>query len=330
VYFAGSFDMPPVPETNVHGEIGGGFLVGDGHYSAALALTDDLGRACSHAWQIDAHFERSARGLQSALAPGAVTDLSWAPAAAPREPAFGRLTVLLHAAPAWPRASLLQADDLERWLGELASLLEQAPARLVRLVVFSLAQQKVLFREDDFHLDDLNRVAETIYNLQLATVDYHALQRPTGDADLLAEMVNREMGAAEPSQTVIFVGPYGPSPNHVPRGALRGPPPGAKGPPQRYYYVQYWAHLQYWADSRLPHGAMPRALLAIRPPVLPFQGRLGSRGDGDMVPVPTRPPTIIPADDIISSLVAMLKGKTLDVHSPADFVKALRKIGARK
>jgi hypothetical protein len=315
-YFISRFNLPPVPETKELGEIGGGFLLGNGHYSVTLALTDDLGRLCRHEWQVDALFERSARGLRNALAPNAITELSWVRAPANRAPVLDRMTIMLQAAPRLPRASTLEASDLEQWLGELGSLREQVPARKERLVVFNLEQQKVLFEADDFHLSDLNRVAEAIYNLQLNTVDFHILQKTGGDVDLLAGIVNRELSSTEPSEAVVFMGPYRPSRNRVSRTALAEPLPRLKNAPQRFYYVQYWA--------------IPRIRAPIGPAMEPFQRRGGGSRGGGMDPAPFNLGGGAAGNDIIRSLMGMLKGKTLVVNSPGDFAKAVRRIAARK
>ena len=142
----------------------------------ALTLRDDQGRTCSYSWQIEAASARDTRGLERPLPAGSIRELSWSPSATRPEPVFGRLTVLLHAAPISPRSPLLRARDTVLLLGALCSLLEQAPARSVRLVVFNLAQQKELSRDEEFQLSEINTVARKINNLQLHLVDYRVVR----------------------------------------------------------------------------------------------------------------------------------------------------------
>jgi len=302
VYLASSLSLLPIPQTKFYAEFGGGFLVGDGHYSAALLLTDDLGRVCSREWQFDAHFDRRALGLENALPPGSVVALSRTPANPERAPVFERLTAMIHVAAA-------------SWRDELVSVLEQVPARKVRLVLFNLEQQKLLFRQDNFQPSDLNSATDGVHNLLRGAVDYHILQHATGDADLLADLVNRELQAAEPSDAVILVSTWSPSVHRVAPGVMATLPRDRGGALQRYFYIRYvpTSSSRCWA----PCIDMPSSQVTAETP---------------MCPCSLTPPKGSPGNpvDMIGSLVATLKGTTLNVRSPADFAKAIRAIVARK
>jgi hypothetical protein len=319
VYFLNRFRLPPVPETKAWGEVGGAVQLGEGRYAASVLVRDDMGRTCTHDWPIDIQYQRAARGLETAMPAGVVTSLWTHASTARREPAFDRLTVLLHAAPAASRAMQLRPGDLELWLSEVTSLLEQAPARHVRFVVFNLEQQRELFRDEDFQLDRLNLAAEAIYNLQLLTVDYHVLQRRTGDVDFLADLVNQEMTIPERSEAVVFVGPYRFSPNKVQRWALTRPEWETKSDAQRYFYLRY--------------RPMPRIFFPGVGPLedmeMGFQRGGGGGGGGGRGGQPMPDPFGMANQDAIGSLVSMLKGKTLDVYSPHDFANAVRKVAKK-
>jgi hypothetical protein len=298
VYLASQFELAPVPETKAEGEIGGAFLLGEGRYEASLALQDDLRRVCTAGWQIDAN-GRSVRGLENLLPPGTVAELSSAPAQTHQDAVFDRLTVLVHAAPAVARESRLQASDLVTSLGELSSLLAERPARSVRLVVFNLAQQTELLRQEPFHLADLNHVQQALYNLQLARVDYRVLQNRGGEADLLTGIVERELDASDPPDAVVFLGPRLRSPSGLAKRALSIP---KKMP--RFFYVARWR-----APRRT--GGTPNDM----------EGRFGA------LPLDPLPARVRSGTDVIAEMVARLKGKTFDVQSPSDFAKAIRQIG---
>jgi len=301
IYLGSHFELPPVPDTKAEGEIGGGFLLGEGRYEVTLALEDEQGRTCTAAWQIEAS-GRAVRGFDNVLPPGAVAELSSAPAESSQDPVFERLTVLVHAAPATERDARLQASDLVTSLGELSSLVGQRPARSVRLVVFNLTQQTELLRKDPFRLADLNAVQQALYNLQLAQVDYRVLQNRNGETELLAGIVEREMSAAEPPEAVVFLGPRLRSPAGLAKRALAIP---KKMP--RFFYVARWR------TPRQGSGGTPGDM----------KGRLGAF---QLDPLPARVHT---ETDVIAEMVARLKGKTFDVESPADFAKAIRQIGRR-
>jgi hypothetical protein len=80
--------------------------------------------------------------------------------------------VLLHAAPISFRRTRMRASDRIVLLGALSALLEQLPTRHVRLALFNLDQQKELLRQDGFTLDGIDRVAQSMNEVELGTVDY--------------------------------------------------------------------------------------------------------------------------------------------------------------
>jgi hypothetical protein len=157
---------------------------------------------------------------------------------------IGRLTVLLHAAPLYPRSLRFRTQDRLLLVSSLASLLEALPARSVRVVVFNLDQQKELFRQDDLTPDAFDQVAQSTSNLQLQLVDYRVLQNRHGHVSLLADLINQELGASEPSDEVIFLGPTSRFYDKLPDAALEQP---AAATPQ-FFYFQYKPYFGREAD----------------------------------------------------------------------------------
>jgi hypothetical protein len=211
VYLAAYYRLPDIPKTNMELEVGGGFLLGPGSYHVLWKLVDDSGRICRSAWTAEAKLSHSEKKLRLAIPPSTIADFSGrglppADAAADDAPPF-RLTVMLHAAPASPRRTRLTGRDRFLLLGTLSSLLERLPARSVRLVVFNLDQQRELYRQDEFHLDNLDHVARSIDELELGLVDVHVLENRKGHVDLLASLMNREVTDPNPSDVVLFLGP---------------------------------------------------------------------------------------------------------------------------
>jgi hypothetical protein len=176
--------------------------------------------------------------VRVALPPGTVTDLSLR--GIPRAESLKddaapiRLTVLLHAAPISPRRTRVGARDRGLLLGALSSLLERVPVRSVRLVVFNLDQQRELYRQEEFTPQSFGRVAESFDTLQLDLVDYRVLQKRSGHLDLLADLLNGELKAREPSDVVLFLGPLARFTEKVPSQELETP----QGSPPRFYYFQ--------------------------------------------------------------------------------------------
>ena len=311
VYLSHRMALPAVPKTNMEAEVGGVYLLGEGRYSVKWLLLDDSGRVCRKEWRIDAKLGRSERSVKLAIPERTVADLSLRTLPArPRSPddaAPFRLTVLLNAAPLAPRRTSMRAGDRVMLLATLASFLERVPARSVRLIVFNLEQQKILFRQDGFTPDEMDQVAQAINELQLGLVDYHVLQNRTGHLDLLAGMVNEELRAPEPSDAVVFLGPQARFADKISEDVLEKP----HGTAPHFFYLQF-----------MP---FPRIAPSVAPPPLARQGP----------PLPPPPP--VPGaglaepgmPDSISIAVAKLKGKTITLHTPGEFEKAIEQVERR-
>jgi hypothetical protein len=207
-------------------------------------------------------------------------------------------------------------------LDALLALMEQMPARSVRLVVFSLDQQKEILRNDHFTLDALPEVARSLD--EPGAVDYRALQNTAGAVDFIESLVNREMHASEPSGAVVFLGPHAIQ-NTRPSAAF-GLAPGAK---QQYFYL-------VWANPEARHGfAGAGAVAGMRSPRFPAV-RMDAQADDPDIMLPNTPPGIHPADrpnirpnrgpDSIQYAVDQLRGTILKIDSPDSFANAVAEI----
>jgi hypothetical protein len=245
VYLGHRFTLPNVPKTKVETEFGGAYLLGEGGYSVQWVLHDDAGRVCRKSWHVDVRRNRGERDVKVAMPRGSVWSLSMRgppggnssanPDVSRKEDApVLRLTVMMHAAPLFPRRTRMRPNDTITLLSSLSSLLERVPARSVRLVVFNLDQQKELYRKDGFTLDSLDQVSAAINSMELDLVDVETLQNRQGHVDLIAGMVNQEIRATEPSDVVVFLGPMARYEDKIPRQAVEKTP----GPSPRFFYFQ--------------------------------------------------------------------------------------------
>ncbi len=243
VYFVSRYRLPDVPKTTTEVEVGGGYLLGEGKYRVAWKLTDDSGRVCRKEWQVEAKRGRGDRKVKVALAPNTIDAFSsWVVGGRGNTddaPAI-RLTVLMHAAPNSPRRMRMSARDRVTLLGTLSSLLERLPTSSVRLVVFNLDQQRELYRQDNFSSPGFTDVARSLDGLELGLVDYHVLQNRQGHVDLLADLVNGEVNAPQPSDVVLFLGPMARFFERMPDSVLEKPSGGAP----RFFYFQYRPFIQ--------------------------------------------------------------------------------------
>lgn len=246
VYLASRTPLPEVPKTKVEIEMGGGYLLGEGRYDVRWMMIDDQDRACHKDWTIDAKLTRAERLARVAMPPNTVDafSLRGSPGAAPPHddaPPF-RITILMHAAPLSPRRNRLRATDQMMLIGSLSALLERLPTRSVRMVVFNLDQQKELYRRDGFTSDAIQQVARALNTLELNVIDYHTLLNRRGHIDLLADLVNREVHAEQPSDAVVILGPVARFIDKPPQGMLEKP----AGVLPRFFFFQYkpWAPQQ--------------------------------------------------------------------------------------
>lgn len=221
---------------------------------------------------------------------------------------------MIHAAPLLPRSSKLHDDDIAMLVGSLSSLLEQLPARSVRLVVFNLDQQAVLFQQDGFAAKDLEKFISALNQLQLALVDYRTLQKRASPSGLLADLVQAELRGDKSSDALILLGPRSPTHDDIPPETLDQFPATIPG----LYYLQY--------QTRLPLRAGPAPV----PPGPPSMGRdgplrAGRSADGSFKRGSLTPPGW---PDSIEKLLGRLKGKTIAIRTPHDFADAIRHIEA--
>jgi hypothetical protein len=251
-FYLGSYTrLRNAPKNNGQREFGGFYQVGEGRYTVDWMLADDLNRICRKSWKVEAKLDAHERGLNLGMAAntaGPVTFRRWSQQGDSDDPAIGRLTVLLHAAPLYPRSTRFRIQDRLMLISSLASLLEALPARSVRVVVFNLDQQKELFRRDDLTPDSFDQVAQSTSNMQLEVVDYQVLRNRRGHIGLLTDLIKQELDAAEPSDKVIFLGPPSRYYDKLPDASLDQ---HAASAPQFFYfkYKPYWGRDADFPDS---------------------------------------------------------------------------------
>jgi hypothetical protein len=327
-------------------DVAGLYFLGTGRYSVEAALRDDRNRICRKQWQIVVGSSRADRAVPLVLPPQTVRPFS--PIVSPdaqhqdNAPPI-RLSVLLNAAAFSTVRTNIRPYDRAVLLGALTALLEHLPAESVRLVVFSLEQQREVYRSEHFAPADMNHAADAIRSLQQATVDVRVLQKPLGHVDFLAGLIGRERGAPNPADTIVFLGPTSRYENKIPESAL--PAPSEAG--TRFFYVRYESARRpsgappdlpgiLWPDTGRSGGTVGAPTPGMTPaesasaPRLPSSGGNVGNGSGrGHTSSPTPPSPLPPLEgqtDIISAAVARLKGKTLTIRRPADLAKAIRRI----
>jgi hypothetical protein len=309
-YLTDSANLLPGTRPDGAAEITGTYLLGEGHYHAELALSDESGRVCYKDWQILAAKGISERSIKVAMAPGQVADLSYhgnRAAAMPAGPPVPRsLTILLNCSAPYRREGLEVSEswgDYRMTLrGILESLLERLPGTAVRLVVFDLERRSESLRQDGFTLQDMPKAEHAAEDLEHDVVSVSDLQNQPGPWLFLEDLIRKEEQSPTPSDAVLFLGARIGIPSPLPAHFLDSE--RQVGP--RFLY------LQYWPDKIPPDFDQPR-------------GTCGGRGS---------PPCLIKKherepDDAIDLSILRLKGGTMAVHWTADFAKAVEAIKHR-
>jgi hypothetical protein len=345
-----------VVKTNVNFELSGSYLLGAGRYAVESTLYDDNNRTCKREWRINAALTRKERAVQLSLPPFTVRDLPGIRASDWKRPTgTAPLTILLNAAPLSPRRTRMHPADRNLLLSALAAIVGRVPGAPVRLVVFSLEEQKELFRRDNFSVNALSDAARAIDSLELSIVDVSVLQKPSGHIDLLASLINQELRAPVPAGAVILLGPLSRFDGKIPEGSL-----GQRPTATRFFYVECRPaprRIFPPADSGGSSGSdMPTTnSRPVGPGSGSQSGPAGSTGSSSSSSAPAPPPShtsdpsdpsavshsgrgaraaIPPPDvpagerdtDIIKAAVARLGGHTLVVQSPADLARAIGRL----
>jgi hypothetical protein len=169
-------------------------------------------------------------------------------------------------------------------------------------VVFSLEQQKELLRREDFHLQDLDLVANVLNDLTLGRVDSGVLRDPGGRVKLVSGLLTSEMSRAERADLVVVLGPPERYDDKLPAELLAKPPEG--GP--RFFYVQYRP-----APRMVPSPAFDLA-----------------RASGETAPqlIFTNDPAADNTSGLLRSAIKRVQGEVLTVYTPGQFAKAVERI----
>src|SRR5690348_1847250 len=226
-------------------------------------------------------------------------------AAHPQTAKIPRLTILLHAVPRRSRAYTMEADDTSMLVDMLSSVMEQLPAREVRMVLFSLEQQRELLRYDDFTSADISHVSDALNHVELGKVDYSVLRNQKGSAAMLSDLVDKELHREHPSDAVVFLGAHSRTSDPIPESLQ----PSAASP--QFFYLEYRRIQLFRGTTPMRRGR----------PMITAQSRAGEDpGSMDMSIRYARIP------DSIEQMIGRLKGHTLTLDKPRDFAAAIARV----
>jgi hypothetical protein len=254
VFFGEYFKLPAVPAGGYPGgtqiECSGGFSVGEGKYEVAVLTVDDLGRSYQKRWSISGVRSRAQQEVPEAIPAHTIRPLQFRPWDGKLQPDGSgiRLTVLLDVAPLNPYVFKLRAWDRSFLMSSLASLLQQTPCVAVRLIAFSLQQQREVFRQEQFDQSGFVKLSHAVGDLELGVISAHDLQNRLGWLELLAGLSNQEVIAHDLSDVVVFLGPATAQYRKVPQEMLKP----RETTNRKFFYFEYypsWRGGREFADS---------------------------------------------------------------------------------
>ena len=217
--------------------MGGSFLLGEGRHDDKWSLLDDLGQVCrQERTPLEARLggsERSAK-RHDAARHGWRSHMAFDVRCRCHFPSNPRhVTVLLNSVlPVKPEPGQDGASEsphlVRRSMGTLLSILESLPERMpatsVRLVVFDPDQQRELFRQDDFKVDEIHRIAHTADGIDQWAVGHSAIRTRWEPEISSPTLRTRRFGQRSPPDDVVFLGlPWGGAKNypHLPSRLAR-------------------------------------------------------------------------------------------------------------
>ena len=342
-YFLSRIDFQDTATSKPDGGVRGSFVVGEGKYSVEMIYGDDLHRACRSEWRIEAELNGSKHRLRAGLPPPTVTGFSSVTHFAPpdaNQSNLGRLTVLMHVAPSSARSAKLPPNDALKLLGSLSALLEQLHARLARVVIFDLEQQKIVLRKEPFTAADLPEVTKLLNQVQSGVVDYSTLRNPKGAIDLLTQLTEEEGSELHASDALVFLGLHREGSASIRSGMVKRFRDGPRifylecGPPPSLPTVVQKSGAEITAETPTaepePHDYDDTNSVdhfsALDQPDDPDIGRNLSLADQrDNVDSPSQ----VGHPDIIEQLVRRLKGEVIPIRIPSDSAHAIQRIAMR-
>jgi hypothetical protein len=228
VYFFQRFSIPPI-ESDTRGEayLPGEFTLGPGRYSVDWLLRDGGGRVCSSHWQLEAELDDDYARVPLPIGPDTAAE---APQDAfhqppPVERAMDdrplHVKLLVNFSPANPDETTLKPWDLRAIVLILRGITREPQIGRFSLVAFSLAEEKVIYRQDDVPSIDFPALGEAVSALTFGTVDYQRLQDPMSAPRFLAGLLTEAPAAMGPGpDAVVLIGPKAMLKNNIPQRVL--------------------------------------------------------------------------------------------------------------
>ena len=228
-YFSQRMRVPAIEEDATGSALlHGNFDIGEGKYKIDWLMRDRSERVCSAYWEAEAVLPPKDKDLSLMLAPGAVraTDMEDFKEDPPVERIQGQpplnVKILVNFAPLNSGATVLQPPDTNALLSVLRTIEREPRIGRFSVVAFSLAGQRVVYRQDNADRIDFPALGDSLRQLNLGTIDSKTLSQKHGDTEFLANLIRKELGGKDHPDAVVFAGPKTLLDENVPEDALKG------------------------------------------------------------------------------------------------------------
>lgn len=227
-YFTQKIRVPEIEE-DAKGEAAlyGSFDLGEGKYKVDWLMRDRAERVCSNFWDVEAGLQDKDAEMAMVIPPRSIrtTEIEQFR----DEPPIERLNqdepinvkVLLNYSPQSLRSSTMRPIDTSALISILRSICREPKLTKFTLVAFSMANQQVLYRQDQVDRIDFPALGDAVNKLKLGTVDFNVLAEKDSSTRFLTELIRSEMGGPQKPDAIIFAGPKVMLEHHVETESLR-------------------------------------------------------------------------------------------------------------
>jgi hypothetical protein len=214
VYFMQKVRVPEIEEdAKGDASLYGAFDLGEGKYRVDWLMRDRAERVCSNYWDVEATL--NGKESQMAMVIPAKSVRAADQESFKDEPPIERaaaeeavnVKVLLNYAPQNPRNTVMRPVDTTALISILRSILREPKIGKFSLVAFSMANQQVLYRQENVDHLDLPALGEALSKVKFGTVDLSKLAVKHSETQFLGELIRTELGGANKSEAIIFAGP---------------------------------------------------------------------------------------------------------------------------
>jgi hypothetical protein len=251
-YFSQRIRVPSIePDSKGDAWMSGTFDVGEGRYKIEWLMRDRTERVCSFFWDIEANLPDKDQQMELAIASGAIQacdreQFRDEPAVQREDPPLN-VKVLVNFAPQKANAATLRPLDTSALVSILRSLSREPRIGRFSLVAFNLQEQRVLFRQEGAEKIDFPALGEAVDSVSPGTVDVLRLAQKHGETTFLTDLIQKEIGAAEQADAVVFAGPKAMLDESVPADSLKAL--GEVAPPVFYMNYNLYPQNVPWTDA---------------------------------------------------------------------------------